>query len=110
MEFITRASDVAQLTVLYKMNRELFRRLPAYRGEVAAFHPKFPPGSPAACRESEGPVPIDAPDIVYSDADDEAIAKFHRDRGESSLSDLVELPLVSPYLHDRCSLHDLALG
>ncbi|KAG8212857.1 hypothetical protein J3R82DRAFT_11176 [Butyriboletus roseoflavus] len=89
MKLITRAGDVAQLTLLYKMTRELLRRMPAYRGEVAAFHPKFPPGSPAACRESENPVPIDAPDIVYSDADDEAIAKFHCDTGESSLSDLV---------------------
>ncbi|KAG8212842.1 GMC oxidoreductase-domain-containing protein [Butyriboletus roseoflavus] len=78
-EIISKAGDVAQLALLYKMTRELLRRMPAYRGEVAAFHPKFPPGSPAACRESENPAPIDAPDIVYSDADDEAIAKFHRD-------------------------------
>ncbi|KAG8212846.1 hypothetical protein J3R82DRAFT_11163 [Butyriboletus roseoflavus] len=78
-DIFSKAGDVAQLTLLYKMTRELLRRMPAYRGEVAAFHPKFPPGSPAACRESENPVPIDAPDIVYSDADDEAIAKFHRD-------------------------------
>ncbi|KAH0833408.1 hypothetical protein J3R83DRAFT_12521 [Lanmaoa asiatica] len=78
-DICSKAGDVAQLTLLYKMTRELARRMPAYRGEVAAYHPKFPHVSPAACRESDDPVPIDAPDIVYSDTDDEAIAKFHRD-------------------------------
>ena len=87
MKIITRPGDVAQLTLLYKMTRELARRMPAYRGEVAAHHPKFPPGSPAACRETDDPVPINGPDIVYSSADDEAITKFSRDVGEPSLSD-----------------------
>ena len=64
--------------------------MPAYRGEVAAFHPKFPAGSPAACKETDVPVPIDAPDVVYSDADNEAIVKFHRDAGE--------LPFLRPPL------------
>jgi len=85
---ITRPGDVSQLTMLYKMTRELARRMPAYRGEVAAYHPKFPSGSPATCGGTGGPVLMDAPDIVYSDADDEAIAKFHRDKGESFLSNL----------------------
>ncbi|KAF8556499.1 alcohol oxidase [Imleria badia] len=78
-DYCSKPSDVAQLSLLYKMTRELVRRMPAYRGEVAAYHPKFPPGSPAACRGTEDPVPTDAPDIVYSDADDEAIVKFIRD-------------------------------
>jgi alcohol oxidase len=56
-------------------------------GEVVACHPQFSPGSPAACRETDDPVPINAPDIVYSGTDDEAIAIFNRDVGESSLSD-----------------------
>lgn len=86
MDVLYRPGDVAQLTLLYKMTRELARRMPAYRGEVAAYHPKFPPGSPAACREAEDPLPVEAPDIVYSDADDEAIENFTRNRGELSLS------------------------
>lgn len=57
--------------------------MPSYRGEVSAFHPKFPAGSPAACKETDVPVPIGAPDIIYSDADDEAIVKFHRDTSEA---------------------------
>lgn len=56
--------------------------MPAYRGEVVAFHPKFPTGSAAAAKETDVPVPVDAPDIVYSNADDEAIVNFHRDMGE----------------------------
>ncbi|KAG9316077.1 GMC oxidoreductase-domain-containing protein [Chiua virens] len=54
--------------------------MPAYRGEVAAYHPKFPAGSPAACKETDSPIPMDAPDIVYSEADNEAIVNFNRDR------------------------------
>ena len=107
---ITRPDDVEQLTLLYKMTRELARRMPAYRGEVAAHHPKFSPDSPAACREADGPVPINAPDIVYSGADDEAIAKFNRDVGESSLSDHSCFPFLSHFTHDDCSIHNLALG
>lgn len=87
MKMITRPGDVAQFTLLYKMTRELVRRMPAYRGEVLDSHPTFPPDSPAACKETIDPVPMDAPDIVYSDADDEAIVKFNRDTGELSLSD-----------------------
>lgn len=82
-----RPGDVEQLTLMYKMTRELARRMPTFRGEMAACHPKFPPGSAAACTETNGPVPTDAPDIVYSNADDEAIAIFNRDKCESSLSD-----------------------
>ncbi|KAF8553985.1 alcohol oxidase [Imleria badia] len=79
-DYCSKSSDVEQLTLMYKMTRELARRIPAYRGEVAACHPKFSLDSPAACRETEDPVPADAPDIVYSDADDEAIVKFNRDK------------------------------
>ena len=83
IHFITRESDVAQLILSYKLTRELTRRMPAYWGEVAALHPKFPVGSAAACKEQDVPMPIDAPDIVYSDEDDEAIVEFLRDSGES---------------------------
>ena len=83
----TRSSDIPLLNWLYKKSRELGRRLHSYRGEVAAYHPKFPAGSPAAVKERDTPVSTSAPDIVYSDADDEAISKYHRDTGESPLSD-----------------------
>ena len=91
VRLITREGDIAQLIISYKFTRELTRRMPAYRGEVAALHPKFPVGSAAACKERDAPVLIDAPDIVYSDTDDEAIVEFLRDSGESALSDLPPL-------------------
>ena len=91
------------------MLRELARRMPTYRGEVAACHPRFPAGSSAACKETDVPVPIDAPDIAYSEADDEAIENFHRDNGVSFLSDHTLLNIFLSF-RDGCSNCDLALG
>ena len=82
--------------------------MPAYRGEMAAHHPKFPLDSLTACTEMEGSVPIDAPDIVYSELDDEAIAKFGRDRGGLFLIDY--RLLLNPSPRDHCSIHGVALG
>lgn len=56
--------------------------MPSYRGEVAAGHPCFPEGSAATCGEASGPVEVDAPDIVYTAEDDEAIDEFHRDHSK----------------------------
>ncbi|KAG2113893.1 GMC oxidoreductase-domain-containing protein [Suillus discolor] len=72
-------SDIVPLNFGYKKTREIFRRMASYRGEVAADHPNFPEGSAAACREASGPVDLNAPDIVYTAEDDEAIDRFHRD-------------------------------
>lgn len=35
----------------YKIGRELVRRMPCYRGEIPALHPKFSPTSAARCQE-----------------------------------------------------------
>ncbi|KAG1777025.1 GMC oxidoreductase-domain-containing protein [Suillus placidus] len=77
--FLDDPSDIVPLDFGYKKTREIFRRMASYRGEVAASHPTFPEGSAAACREVSGPVDLDAPDIVYTAEDDEAINQFHRD-------------------------------
>lgn len=109
MKSTTRPSDLPLLDWLYKKSRELSRRLPSYRGEVAAYHPKFPIGSHAAVKERDTPVSTSAPDIVYSDADNEAISKYHRDTGKSSLrSSLLQSPRRSPC--DGCSIYYLAFG
>ncbi|KAJ6624001.1 GMC oxidoreductase-domain-containing protein [Mycena sp. CBHHK59/15] len=76
--FLDKPEDVAVLRWSYKWSREMARRMDSYRGEYAAEHPLFPAGSAAACAEAEGPVPISAPDIVYSAKDDEAIDRYHR--------------------------------
>lgn len=62
----------------YKKNREILRRMKFYRGEYSSGHPKFAAGSAAEAKQSEGPVAIDSPDIVYTKDDDEAIDEFHR--------------------------------
>jgi alcohol oxidase len=62
----------------YKKTREIIRRMKFYRGENSAAHPKFPAGSTAEAKCSEGPVPIDSPDIAYTKDDDEAIDQLHR--------------------------------
>ncbi|KAG1873437.1 GMC oxidoreductase-domain-containing protein [Suillus tomentosus] len=77
--FLDDSSDIVPLDFMYKKTREIFRRMASYRGEIAAGHPDFPEESAAACREASGPVDMNAPDIVYTAEDDEAISQFHRD-------------------------------
>ncbi|KAJ8591710.1 alcohol oxidase [Rhizopogon salebrosus TDB-379] len=72
-------SDIIPLNFAYKKTREIFRRMPSYRGEASVRHPSFPEGSAAACGEASGPVDMNAPDIIYTAEDDEVIDKFHRD-------------------------------
>ncbi|KAG1810781.1 GMC oxidoreductase-domain-containing protein [Suillus variegatus] len=78
--FLDNPSDIVPLNFGYKKTRELLRRMTSYRGEAATGHPDFPEGSAAACREASGSVDLNAPDIVYTTEDDEAIDRFHRDR------------------------------
>ncbi|KAL1726098.1 alcohol oxidase-like protein [Schizophyllum commune] len=72
-------ADIAALVWGYKHSRELARRMPVYRGELAMAHPIFcdhftsPRAGPAA-----GHVPIDAPKIVYNAEDDRAIEEWAR--------------------------------
>jgi hypothetical protein len=76
-------SDIIPLNFVYKKTREIFRRMPSYRGEPSTRHPSFKEGSAAACREASGPVDMNAPDIIYTAEDDEVIDKFHRDNSKS---------------------------
>ncbi|KAJ7261758.1 alcohol oxidase-like protein [Mycena haematopus] len=76
--FLDKSEDIAVLRWAYKWSREMARRFESYRGEFAPEHPQFAAGSAAVCGPADGPVPISAPDIVYSAEDDEAIDQFHR--------------------------------
>ncbi|KAF7327926.1 GMC-OxRdtase-N domain-containing protein [Mycena kentingensis (nom. inval.)] len=76
--FLDKEEDVAVLRWSYKWSREMARRMPAFRGESVPDHPSFPADSSAATGPAIGPVPIDAPDLVYSAADDAAIDEYHR--------------------------------
>lgn len=79
-----READVAVLRWVYKKSRELVRRMGFYRGEYPDNHPVFPTGSTAVCQDAAGPVDNDAPDIMYTTEDDNAIDKFSRDYCKSS--------------------------
>ncbi|KAG1761216.1 GMC oxidoreductase-domain-containing protein [Suillus occidentalis] len=68
-------SDIVPLNFGYKKLREIYRRMPSYRGEK---------GSAAVCGEVAGPVDLNAPDIIYSAEDDEAIEQFHRDNMQTT--------------------------
>ncbi|KIK35819.1 GMC oxidoreductase [Suillus luteus UH-Slu-Lm8-n1] len=82
--FFDDPSDIVPLNFAYKKTREIYRRMPSYRGELAGAHPKFPEGSAAACGEASGPVDLHAPDIIYTAEDDAAIEKYHRDCVQST--------------------------
>jgi alcohol oxidase len=99
-------SDIVPLTFGYKKLREIVRRMPSYRGEIPASHPRFPEGSAAACGEVSGPVDLNAPDIVYTAEDDEAIDNFHRDH--SKLLGIPRCLRQDTELH--FSANDMALG
>ncbi|GAB1312794.1 Glucose-methanol-choline oxidoreductase N-terminal domain-containing protein [Madurella fahalii] len=72
--------DIKKHVWTYKKQREVMRRMPSYRGEMAACHPPFAPGSGAASISlADGPLPADAPDIEYSAEDDAVIEKWLRE-------------------------------
>jgi alcohol oxidase len=65
--------DAKMVVWMYKKQREIMRRMDVFRGEYAPSHPAFAADSDAACRETDGPLPPDVPDIVYTDEDDAII-------------------------------------
>lgn len=83
------------------------RRLPGFRGALVPAHPQFAPDSPAALTET-GPVPLDAPKVVYSKADDEAIEANIRNFGWLIL--ICHSPLTGGANLNLCSGDDVAFG
>ncbi|KAF8263502.1 alcohol oxidase [Lactarius quietus] len=77
--FFESKADVQPLMWGYKFTREIARRMPHFRGEPSTLHPAFAPGGPASVIEhAEGPVPFDAPRIIYSDEDERVLEEFAR--------------------------------
>ncbi|KAI9690385.1 MAG: hypothetical protein M1822_009347 [Bathelium mastoideum] len=64
----------------YKKQREIMRRLDAYRGEVASWHPPFPATSDAVCIETDAPLADGVRNITYTVEDDKVIEQFLRER------------------------------
>ncbi|KZV99656.1 alcohol oxidase [Exidia glandulosa HHB12029] len=77
---LSHEADVAAGKWLYKRGREQARRMPSYRGEYAPMHPDFSADSEAACKAGlgVGPVPLDAPEIVYTPEDEKVLEEWIR--------------------------------
>lgn len=73
--------DVKKHIWAYKKTREMLRRMPIFRGELASNHPSFPKGSKAAVIEkADGPVITDDNfRIEYTAEDDKAIEQKVRE-------------------------------
>lgn len=73
--------DVKKHIWAYKVTREMWRRMPIFRGELATNHPSFPSGSKAAVVEkADGPIITDdSSRIEYSAEDDKAIEQKIRE-------------------------------
>jgi alcohol oxidase len=73
--------DLKKHVWAYKVTREMWRRMPIFRGELADNHPKFPAGSKAAVVEkADGPLVHDKDSrIEYSAEDDRAIEQRVRE-------------------------------
>ncbi|KAJ8482000.1 hypothetical protein ONZ51_g5643 [Trametes cubensis] len=76
--YLDRTEDLVLMKWGYKRSREFARRLPSYRGEVAARHPVFPANSKAAAGARSGPVPVSAPDLEYTSEDDRILEDYIR--------------------------------
>ncbi|KAI0742831.1 alcohol oxidase-like protein [Daedaleopsis nitida] len=76
--YLDRPEDMALHKWGYKLSREYARRMPSYRGEVVEGHPTFSSSSGALACARDGPVPVSAPDIEYSDEDERALEDYMR--------------------------------
>lgn len=72
--FLSTPDDMALCKFGYKRTREIARRMACYRGEHAPGHPQF--SEQAACKAASGPVPLEAPDIEYTEEDEKALTEY----------------------------------
>jgi alcohol oxidase len=76
--------DIKKHVWAYKKQREIFRRMDTYRGELAMLHPPFPPDSAAALVTLTDKPVGNITDIVYSAEDDQIIEDFLRAHVETT--------------------------
>ncbi|QRW25984.1 GMC oxidoreductase [Rhizoctonia solani] len=82
--FLEDQADLEAHVWMYKKSREIFRRIPSYRGEYAPLHPRFPSGSQAACVHLEKAYPQGIEDLVYTKDDDAALEDWVRERSDTT--------------------------
>ncbi|KAI0703058.1 alcohol oxidase-like protein [Cytidiella melzeri] len=76
--YLKQKQDLELLVYGYKRSREYARRMRCYRGEYVPNHPEFAKTSLALCKEEIQPVALGAPDIGYTEEDNEAVEAYTR--------------------------------
>ncbi|KAF2261567.1 alcohol oxidase [Lojkania enalia] len=76
--------DIKKHVWAYKKQREIFRRMETYRGELAMLHPPFSPNSSAALVHLNDKPPTNVTDIVYTPEDDKVIEDYLRGHVETT--------------------------
>lgn len=76
--------DIKKHVWAYKRQRELARRMPCFRGEVADWHPAFPADSAAAPVTLEKQLPDDVENITYTEDDDKIIEEHIRNKADTT--------------------------
>ncbi|KAL8280693.1 hypothetical protein RQP46_007016 [Phenoliferia psychrophenolica] len=92
--YLSDEADMAPQVWMYKVLREIGRRMPSSRGEMAAIHPKFAEDSPARCRDKTKDDPTTGlVDYVYSDADNKAIEQWMRENVGTTWHSMATCPM-----------------
>ncbi|KUI66369.1 Alcohol oxidase [Cytospora mali] len=100
--------DIKKHIWMYKKQREVIRRMPSYRGEMAQCHPPFAAESGAACvKLTDGPLAADAPDIKYSAEDDAVLEKWLRENVSTTWHSLGTCKMLP---RDQMGVVDASLG
>lgn len=74
----------------YKLQREMWRRMPIFRGELKGNHPDFPKGSKAAVLETaDGPTAKGDERIEYTAEDDKVLEQKIRETLSTTWHSLV---------------------
>jgi alcohol oxidase len=72
--------DVKKHVWAYKLAREMFRRMPIFRGELKGNHPNFAENSKAAVVErADGPISKGDERVEYSEEDEKALEQKIRE-------------------------------
>ncbi|CAE6461208.1 unnamed protein product [Rhizoctonia solani] len=82
--FLEDQADLEAHVWMYKKSREIFRRIPSYRGEYAPLHPRFPSGSRAGCVRTEKALAQGIEDLVYTEEDNAALEDWVRERSDTT--------------------------
>lgn len=95
--YLSNPLDMPSHVWAYKILRDITRRMPAYRGELAAAAPKFADDSPARCISQEEAIALHKEGkyekLVYSKEDDAAIEQWMRENVGTTWHSMATCPM-----------------